>query len=363
MSLDLSAIPGGLPLTLAADFTLESSEVEKGRAAIDAMLEGCKSSDERRASEEALDTLALVLSTGACDAQTFPWHQVRAHHGQAALNLLKEDGAPGSLEALRCRLDPNRKYRQISTIYNAKLIQKHRNTLRKVLKECKGLGYMSEEEWERAVSPNKARTPTARRIVTYGEFRAVVRASIASSNVAGLRDSLIFYCFYHGELKLSELLTVMVEGLSFDQTTRQVSIRIGKSKSAAARLISLPNEALIILEDWLEQRGSDDGPLFNPVKKNHRVEIKRLSGAEIREICDKRSLEAGVWQFTPDDLRKSTQAQIKLSQENGYVFVPAPIETSALFAGLDAADSLDEEPEPAPIAKVCFPYWENQAGT
>ena len=41
---------------------------------------------------EALETLTLVFSTGACEGVDFPWHQVRAHHGQAALTTGKQGG-------------------------------------------------------------------------------------------------------------------------------------------------------------------------------------------------------------------------------------------------------------------------------
>ena len=49
-----------------ADFSLSASEIEKGERAAQSYLETVKAGDARRSVEEALDTLAAVISGGIC---------------------------------------------------------------------------------------------------------------------------------------------------------------------------------------------------------------------------------------------------------------------------------------------------------
>ena len=74
----------------SADFILEPNEVAMGAKAVESYLETLKPGDGRRSAEDALHTLALLFTEGVCDAYEFPWHQVKAYHGAAALHLLKE---------------------------------------------------------------------------------------------------------------------------------------------------------------------------------------------------------------------------------------------------------------------------------
>ena len=87
MSLDIGELPGGFSLTLAADFSLDEHEIEKGQTAATGLLESLKG-EEKTHAREALETLTLVFSTGACAGVDFPWHQLRSHHGQAAFHML-----------------------------------------------------------------------------------------------------------------------------------------------------------------------------------------------------------------------------------------------------------------------------------
>lgn len=379
MSIDLGSLPGGFSLALAADFSIESEEIAKGQAAVQNYLDSLKSGDERSSATEALETLTLVLSTGACEGLDFPWHQVRAHHNQAAINILKEDGAPSRLESLRCSLDPNHKFRQDGERFSTKKIQKIRTSLKRVLKESHQLGFMSKDDWDRLKSPNVPVITDKDRIVTHGEFRALLAVCRTPNDQQSYRDYLVIFLMYHGGLMLAELQAVTLDDLKFDRKTQQLKVKTGKAKNQKSRRLALPNEALIALEDWLEIRGSEPGPLLVPVKKKGPVEIKRLSGEEIRGCCDLRLKEAGVAPFTPDELRKSTAAQIQLERAAEKarkarvralkLAEPQKEESEPLIVLDDAIDDSSEgwagAEEPiaknfnnAGMAKICFPVWE-----
>lgn len=360
MSLDISQLPGGFSLTLAADFSLDKNEIQKGQAAASGFLESLKDED-RSSAQEALETLTLVLSTGACEGVDFPWHQVRAHHGQAAINMLKEEGAPSRLESLRCQLDPHHKFRQDSEKFNKKRIHRFRTTLKRVLKESRDLGFMSDDDWSRVMSPHKDQPRTGDRVVSHGEFRALLAACQPEGNVEGLRDRLVFYLLYHGGLMLSELLAVNLDDFSYDQKTQRVTVRTGKAKNQKTRRVALPNEALISLENWLEPRGNEPGALLSPVKNGRKVEAKRISGDEVRVLCENRAREAGVLLFTPDELRTSAATQITLAKaESRRAKQREGAEQKAQFdaEGSPISETADEAPVSRTMATVCFPVWE-----
>lgn len=356
MSLDIGELPGGFSLTLAADFTLEDEEIEKGQQAATGYLETLKG-EERSSALEALETLTLVFSTGACEGVDFPWHQVRAHHGQAAMSMLKEEGAPSKLEILRCQLDPHHKFRQDPAKFTPKKLQRFRTTLQRVLKASHELGYLSRDDWDRVKSPNKAAQPNGERVVSHGEFRALLVACGAEENAECLRDRLIFYLLYHGGLMLAELIAVNVDDLTFDHKRHQVTVKTGKAKNQKSRRVALPNEALISLEDWLELRGNEPGPLLNPIKKGQRIEVKRMTGADVRAACEKRAKEIGVLTFSPDELRKSPAAQIEEAKAANRARrrarkVEAELEGDPLYSEIEEAEGLRR------MATVCFPVWE-----
>lgn len=355
MSLDIGDLPGGFSLSLAADFSLDEEEIQKGQAAVAGFLQTLEG-DEHSTAREALETLTLVFSTGVCEGVDFPWHQVRAHHGRAALNMLKKDGAPSRLETLRCQLDPHRKFHQDPERYTPKKIQRFRTALKRVLKQSRDLGFMSDADWNRVKSPNKDLPQAGDRVVSHGEFRALLATCQFDESPESPRDRLIFYLLYHGGLMLAELMAVTIDDLHFDQKTQRVTVRTGKAKNQKSRRVALPNEALISLEDWLQFRGNQEGALLNPIKKPQRVEIKRMSGTEVRAACEKRAREVGVAFFTPDELRKSPAVQIGLAKAANK---KARLrETATRVTTNDALYEPGEVSVQHTMAKVCFPVWE-----
>jgi len=216
---------------------LDPVEIAKGGAAVSSYLRSIKDSEGRKTAEESLEILALLMSDGACEHNDFPWQQVRSHHGQAALDLLKEEGTPSRVENLRCQRDEGRRFQPVPTTYGTKHVQKARTTLHRVLKECRDLGFISEVECDRTIRPPKTKPPRFSRLqpFSYGELRALVATSARDESPAGARDGLMFYLLFHGALKLSELLSVAVEDLVFDHETQLLTLRTGKNSKRPAK--------------------------------------------------------------------------------------------------------------------------------
>jgi hypothetical protein len=338
-----------------ADFLLSPEEVSKGEQAANAYLESLKPGDGRRTAEDALDKLATVISGGACAGVSFPWHQVRAYHSALALSILKERGAPANVEALRSRYDEGRKFQVVPETFPSRHVQKMRNSLKGVIGECANLGFMSEEELHRAMPPSRtaAQKQPKDRDLSDGEVRALLSACDMEDSVAASRDALIISLAYQHGLKSSDLIALTLDDLSFDAKSGQMTIRVKQPGAKRAKRHPLENEDLITLEDWLEARGRADGALFCGLgRRGQRVEVKKMSAAEIKELCDSRSEQAGVIAFAPNDLAKSSPSAKSASKRRAHKDPepdPAPVQ-SPLYSS--------DEPVPEPMSSehIRFPY-------
>jgi integrase len=353
----------------AMDFLLHPVEVERGRRAAENYLSTCRNDETRRFAEEALETLATVISGGHCDSLGFPWQQVRPFHGAAALTILKEKGAPARVEALRCRRDSTRSYRVVPESYPPGQVQKIRTTLTKVIEECSELGFVRtshEDSLTDAPSrPAKAKTtassgstrktpskqtrPAARgRLLGDGELRALSAACSTSKNAEGSRDA-VFFSLVNSGLKIAEITGLTLDSVRFSNKTGICSITSQTgSKGAHGRRVELSNDEMICLEDWLDYRGNRDGPLLCTVGRANKIEGKRLSTAFLKELCERRAKQAEVAEFVPNDLSHSAEA---LTQHRKDVKKRAAKQAQnslsdaerVLFANSDDADGLESK--------------------
>jgi integrase len=338
----------------SADFILDAEEVARGAQAVRSYLESLKPGDGRRSAEDALQTLALLFTDGVCEAHEFPWQQVKAYHGAAAINILREEGTPARLESLRFNRDPTRKYRQVPPAYAGKHVQKLRNSLRRVLIECHKLGFLSAEERAAAIEiPRADGKRSARgRILSASEFRALTSACEVGPRYQGPRDALMLSLGYQGGLRVNEICALTLKDMKYDSRRGQVTVYVKGSKDSRGRTVPLHNGALIALEDWLEARGDQDGPLLCPVRKGGKVEVRRMTASAVCQCCNRRAEEAGVAPFSPNDLRRSAVAARTGGRARRVLGVSAASEaqTSALFA------AAGESPPRVGTEAVHFPY-------
>lgn len=302
----------------SVDFLLHPVELAKGRRAAENYLSSFRSDDSRKVAEEALETLATVISGGKCDSVEFPWQQVRPYHGAAALTILKEKGTPARVEALRCRADNTRGYRVVPDAYPARQVQKIRSTLTKVIEECCELGFVPEEDAEETTraakkpvqkkKTAKSAKSAARRLLGDGELRALVAASAADANPEGYRDAVFFSLVYRG-LKIAEITALTLDSVKFSNRTGACSITARPSRGGGrGRKVEMTNDELIILEDWLDHRGDHAGPLLCTLGRGGKVEGKRLTTAMLTATCETRAAQAEVPPFVPNDLSRSAEA-------------------------------------------------------
>lgn len=337
----------------SADFILDPDEVARGARAVERYLESLKPGDGRRSAEDALQTLALLFTDGVCDAHEFPWQQVKAYHGAAAISLLREPGTPARLESLRFNRHSNRKYRQVPPVYAGKHVQKLRNSLRRVLGECHKLGYLTVEERDAAINLPKAdpeKVVTPGRILGASEFRALTSACKGGKNPRGPRDALTLSLGYQGGLRANEMVGLMLKDMKYDNRRGQVTVYVKGAKDSRGRTVPLQNGALIDLEDWLVARGDEPGPLLCPVRKGGKVEVRRMTATAIRQSCNQRAEKAGVEPFSPNDLRRSAVAARTNGRARRARRSPEPVPSTLFAVGAEAV------PAPAKREGILFPF-------
>ncbi|MCG8588940.1 MAG: tyrosine-type recombinase/integrase [Proteobacteria bacterium] len=229
----------------------------------------------QRTMRSALDCLAATVSDGRADARRLPWHQLRAEHTQALRQALAERFSPATAN-------------------------KHLAALRGVLREAWELGSLSSEDYHQAIALPRVDGPKTRPrlAVEWGALERLVGECQRDPGPAGQRDAALLSLLLGAGLRRSE--AVALDVADFDRATGRLHVpRPGRP----ARHLALEPGAAQALEAWLERRGAKPGPLFAPVNKGGRIEVRRLSEQAIYAICRRRARAAGLPPLSPDDLR------------------------------------------------------------
>jgi integrase len=109
------------------------------------------------------------------------------------------------------------------------------------------------------------------------------------------------------------------------------------------------------LADWLAERGDGPGPLFCPVNKAGKIEVRRMTAQAVWNLLQKRATEGGVRAFSPHDLRRMFVSDL--------LDASADIATVAKMAGhanVQTTARYDRRPEdakrrPRPVACAVSP--------
>ncbi|MBW3636655.1 MAG: site-specific integrase [Armatimonadetes bacterium] len=260
-------------------FTLELAPV----AALDqnpfrVYLASLPSPQSRRTMTAALESLAKILTSGALNADTLPWGQLRAQHTQALRATLMQTMEPRSV--------------------NNRL-----SALRGVLNAAESLGQMSAEELRRALAIKNVQ-PSGElrgRSLSPGELRALFGAC-NDGTARGARDAALLAILYMGgAARRSEAVALDVS--DYDPQTGKITHRHGKGNKH--RFDYLAGGAKAAVDAWLRVRPDFDGPLLLPVEYGGAISIRRLSDHAVYKALAARAEKAGVAEFTPHDVRRT----------------------------------------------------------
>jgi site-specific recombinase XerD len=233
----------------------------------------------RRTMLDALNTIAELLTSGRCNAQTLDWSAVRYQHSQAVRAALAER-------------------------YAAANTNKHLAALRGVLREAWRLGLVGAEDYHRAgdIPAVKGSTLPRGRALNVGELRALFAVCSADKTPAGARDAAMLAVLYGAGLRRSE--AVALDLGDYDAETGALTIRGGKGNKD--RIAFATNGSALALAAYLRHRGDAPGPLFVPVLRGGKILcVDRLTGQAARFMLLRRAQQAGVAAFSPHDLRRT----------------------------------------------------------
>ncbi len=287
---------------------------------------GSLTENSRRTMREALDTIAGMLSEGS-DAFTLDWGAVRFQHTAAVRSLLAER-------------------------YSAATANRILAAMRGVLKAAWRLGYISAEDYARAVDINtvKGETLPKGRALSEGEINALFRACANDKSPAGARDAAILGLLRSNGLRRSEICE-----LNADDYNRETGTLVVRGKGNKEREAYVSNGALDALNDWLTVRGDGAGALFCPIRKDGTIIIRRMYAEAIFNMLRKRAEESGIKNLSPHDFRRTFVSEL-LDLGEDLVTVQklaghSNIATTARY------DRRDEKSKRKAVSRLHVPYY------
>jgi site-specific recombinase XerD len=175
--------------------------------------------------------------------------------------------------------------------------------LRGVLREAWQLGQMPTDDYQRAIAVRNIVNETlpSGRALSQGELRALFEVCVNDEGVTGRRDAAMLAVLYGAGLRRSEL--VNLDLADYESETGALVIRQGKGNKD--RVAYATNGSKVALDEWLQVRGVEPGPLFLPLRKGGEILHKRLTDQTVFDALNRRAREAGVARVSPHDFRRT----------------------------------------------------------
>jgi site-specific recombinase XerD len=220
----------------------------------------------RPGQRSALQTIARTLTAGVCDLDTLPWERLRYQHTAALRAWLAERYAPATAN-------------------------RHLAALRGVLEEAWKLGQMSAEDYHRAIhvrGVKGTRLPAGRGLAA-GELRALFAAT-ADGTPSGAATPPSWRSSTAAGSAARRRSPFLVD----DYDPEAGSLRV-RGKGGRERITYATNGGRDALDDWLQVRGAEPGPLLVPVDKAGRLTLRRMrQGGWRSEAMVRRYIRAGT---------------------------------------------------------------------
>lgn len=283
----------------------------------------------RRPMGQSLEVIAGIVSGDTVDALHLPWGNLRYEHTQAIRSKLAER-------------------------YSAATANRHISALRGVLKDAWRLGYMSAEDYQRAIDLKQIKGERADqaekgRHLTTGEFTALLNSCLDDS-IAGARNACMIIFAYTCGLRRAELAALQLADIDLDTCT--LTVRNGKG--GKERIIPMVDSTCDVLLDWLAKRGRFPGPLFVRVLKGDHLTGEGITDQAVYTIFAGIATSAFVKGFTPHDLRRTFIGDLLDSGVD--------ISTTAKLAGHSSVDTtagydrLDAKAKRKAVQSLHIPY-------
>lgn len=237
-------------------------------------------------------------------------------------------------------------------LYSPASVNRMLSALRGVMKEAWRLGYVTAEEYHRAVDVQnvKGETVPSGRELAQGEILALVNACKDDASPAGARDAAIIGLLYTCGLRRAEIVALTHD--DFDAETGRLLVRVGKGRKQ--RTVYVQGGALRALTDWLVVSQNGSSSLFVPILKSGKIGERQMSAQSIYDLLKKRAEQAGVKEFSPHDFRRTFVGDML---DRGVDI--ATVASIAGHASVNTTKRYDRRPEETKrkaAEKLHFPY-------
>ncbi len=236
--------------------------------------------NSRRNARHALNTIARLLLARDVEGEPLAlvdWGKLRRQHVDVIQTRLREHFAPDTVNV-------------------------YISYLKQVLETAFILGQMSGDEYllAKMVKRIKSHRLPAGRYLPAKERDALVQACVNDNSPRGSRDHAILNLMYNGGLRRAEV--VALDLADYDPEKGGVKV-LGKGDKE--RTVYASNGGKQALDQWVQERGSEPGALFQAMQKGGTIKRRRLSDQSIYDLLQYRATEAGVENVSPHDYRRT----------------------------------------------------------
>jgi site-specific recombinase XerD len=222
---------------------------------------------------------------------------------------------------------------RITQVYSPATVNRIFSALRQTLKQARGLGQMTAEDYRRAIQmePVTNETLPIRRELSTSEILALMNTCQKNKNdIEGARDAAIIGIMYAAGLRRIEVI-----GLTVDSYNSETGKLIFTGKGDKQQTAYITNGAAEALNTWLPIRGNEPGALFVEVSKGEKLltqheelivtRFSEIAGGKLRNkkpeqkiyrtskmttqaiytMLVRRATEAGLRNFSPHDMRRT----------------------------------------------------------
>lgn len=175
---------------------------------------------------------------------------------------------------------------------------RHLAALRGVLRESWRLGYLSAEEYQKAVDFKniKAENLPAGRGLEHDELKELLQE--CDNTTTGIRDAAIIAVLYLSGLRRAEVISLNLGDLD---TTGALLVH---GKGRKERKVYIVNKGQDYLQRWLELRGTQPGPLFCQTRGG-KIIVSPLTSQAVYIMLRRKAEKIGLDPLSPHDLRRS----------------------------------------------------------
>jgi len=160
----------------------------------------------------------------------------------------------------------------------------------------------------------KGTRATKGRALELNELNQLLDFCMTQEGVIAMRDAAVIALVYGAGLRRHEAAGLMLSDL--DRENGLINV-LGKGNKE--RVNALHPRILDIIGAWLDERGFEQGPLFQRARKGNRLINEPVSGQTVYDIIIRRYKEAGLKRLTPHDLRRTFATKLLENGEDLFV--------------------------------------------